>query len=202
MKAGRIVPSEQHDQLFRKYCLPDRRYKRLLSVSFANSPGGEDFAAALIRDAQSIPDADLDTMLAGDWREQLVAYWLIGYARKISYASTVHEHLESGALRHTGKGIFFTLARFCREEDGAALHRFLVDHLHPTSVDSYQPWALGALMLIEKRLSRRDLSADFTKPKGGWEKWSSSKILEDRSAEYWAREVERWVNLANSADRK
>lgn len=193
---------EHNGHLFQHYCSPGKRYLKLLSVNFAREDEkyGENFARALMRDAREISDSDTATLLEGGWRESLVATWFIGYDTKIQYAPLLHRRLDDSNVRYVGKATFFALARFGRLEDALALKRYLDEALADTKFQGYQPWALGALMFVEGRLLRDDLSHYIAMRGGSWDQWAAERTLDSTSADYWQREIASWVNLAESVD--
>ncbi|WP_370747786.1 DUF6000 family protein [Streptomyces sp. MnatMP-M17] len=98
-----------------------------------------------------------------------------------------------------GKGIAFALARFCQLSDAQVLKRYLERALSEPENRGYQPWCLGALLLIEGRLGV-SLSQGLLERNGLWDRWSASGFLESGEPSHWEREVGDWIELAESLD--
>ncbi|MER6091728.1 DUF6000 family protein [Streptomyces bluensis] len=187
--------------LFTRYCLPGNRYKKLLSTSFMRA-GREQalkFGAAMMDDGRQVPVGELEQLLGGDWREALTACWLIGFAQKYEFRVELHRLIEEGDIRHTGKGVAFALARFCQPSDACALKRYLERALSELQNRGNQPWCLGALLFIERRLGVQ-VSQELLAPEGLWDRWSAAGFLESGDPAHWEREVADWIELAESLD--
>ncbi|MFI7293179.1 DUF6000 family protein [Streptomyces sp. NPDC050121] len=187
--------------LFTRYCLPGNRYKKLLSGSFMR--GGREqalqFGAAMMDDGRQVLASDLEQLLGGDWREVLTACWLIGFAQKSEFRADLHRLIEEGDLRHTGKGVAFALTRFRQPSDARALRQYLDGALSELQNRGNQPWCLGALLFIERRLNVR-ISQELLAPGGLWDRWSAAGFLESDDPSHWEREVADWIELAESLD--
>lgn len=194
-----IGPDE--GDLFARYCLPGNRYKKLLSGSFMRA-GREHalrFGAAMLVDGRRASAAELEHLLAGDWREVLTACWLIGFAKRFEFRAELHGRLQAGEVRRIGKGIAFALARFCERSDAQVLRNHLQDTLSDPRDRGDQPWFLGALMSIETRLGMSS-SSDLLVPDGLWDRWSVAGFLESGDPAHWEREVGGWLELAESLE--
>ncbi|MEV0408253.1 DUF6000 family protein [Actinoallomurus sp. NPDC050550] len=156
---------------FGRYALPGNRYKKLLGGNFMQLQQGEreEFGKALACDARSIPSEKLDELFAGDWRERLTAAWLVGFAERIEFRPVIARLILEGE-RFAGKGYSFALARFGEIADAEILDRYLCEYLPHLGHVLAQPWALGALMLIDSKL-HANYSTKFTRPGGLWENW-------------------------------
>ncbi|MEV4433291.1 DUF6000 family protein [Streptomyces sp. NPDC049585] len=187
--------------LFARYCLPGNRYKKLLSGSFmrAGREQALEFGAALMDDGRQASASELEQLLGGDWREALTACWLIGFAQRSEFRDELHRLIGEGGARHTEKGVAFTLARFCQPSDAYALKRYLEHSLSELQNRGNQPWCLGALLHIERRLGVR-LSQDLLASEGLWDRWSAAGFLEAADPSHWEREVAGWIELAESLD--
>ncbi|MFE5828848.1 DUF6000 family protein [Streptomyces sp. NPDC056508] len=187
--------------LFARYCLPGGRYKKLLSVSFMRTDREQEFefARAMMDDSRQASTSDLEQLLRGDWREILTACWLIGYAQRRDFRDELYRLIEEGNVRRTGKGIAFALARFCQPSDMHALRQYLECSLRELQNRGNQPWFLGALLHIERRLGVVT-SEDLLAPEGLWDRWSAAGFLETADPSHWEREVAGWIELAESLD--
>ncbi|MGW5846549.1 DUF6000 family protein [Streptomyces sp. NPDC055254] len=187
--------------LFARYCLPGNRYKKLLSASFMRA-GREQalkFGAAMRDDGRQASVSELEQLLGGDWREALTACWLIGFAQKSEFRDELHRLITEGDARRTGKGVAFALARFCQPSDAYALKQYLERSLSEPQNRGNQPWCLGALLHIERRLGAM-ASKDLLAPEGLWDRWSAAGFLEADDPSHWEREVADWIELAESLD--
>ncbi|MFJ2512021.1 DUF6000 family protein [Streptomyces griseoviridis] len=186
---------------FARYCLPGNRYKKLLSGSFmrAGREQALEFGAALMDDGRQASASELEQLLNGDWREALTACWLIGFAQRSEFRGELHRLIEEGGARRTEKGVAFTLARFHQPSDAYVLKRYLEHNLSQLQNRGNQPWCLGALLHIERRLGAR-ISQDLLAPRGMWDRWSAAGFLEATDPSYWEREVAGWIELAESLD--
>ncbi|MGW8671385.1 DUF6000 family protein [Streptomyces niveus] len=187
--------------LFTRYCLPGNRYKKLLSASFMRADHEQvlEFATAIMGDSRQASTSDLEQLLGGDWREVLTACWLIGFAQRYEFRDELHRLIGEGDARRTGKGIAFALARFCQPSDAYALKQYLERSLGELQNRGNQPWCLGALLHIERRLGAMT-SHDLIVPGGLWDRWSAAGFLEAADPSHWEREVAGWVELAESLD--
>ncbi|WP_200308093.1 DUF6000 family protein [Streptomyces adelaidensis] len=185
--------------LFARYCLPGNRYKKLLSGSFirAGREQALEFGAAMMGDGRQASASELEQLLGGDWREALTACWLIGFALRSEFREELHGLIKEGDARRTGKGVAFALARFCQPSDAYALKRYLQRSLSELQNRGNQPWCLGALLYIERRLGIR-VSQDLLASEGLWDRWSVAGFLETDDPSYWEREVAAWIELAES----
>lgn len=153
----------------------------------------------MLADSREVSNRELKQLLAGDWREALTAFWLIGFAQRSEFRAQIHHRLASGQARHTGKGIVFALSRFCHISDAYALKRHLEGSLEDLASQDYQPWFLGALLFIEKRLEV-NLSEDILSRGGLWDRWSDVGFLESVDPDHWRKEVVGWVEYAERFD--
>ncbi|TPQ18995.1 DUF6000 family protein [Streptomyces sporangiiformans] len=64
-------------------------------------PHAERFARHLIEDAATITDAELEALLAHEWRSRLTAAWLIGVGRRASFRERVVDLLLLPVPRRT-----------------------------------------------------------------------------------------------------
>ncbi|MFJ5174378.1 DUF6000 family protein [Streptomyces griseoviridis] len=187
--------------LFARYCLPGNRYKKLLSGSFMRA--GRDqalvFGRALLDDGRKASASELEQLLGGDWREVLTACWLIGFAQRFEFRDELHRLINEGGASRAEKGVAFSLSRFCQSSDADTLKRYLEHNLSELQNRGNQPWCLGALLHIERRLGAR-ISQDLLAPRGLWDRWSTAGFLEATDPSHWEREVAGWIELAESLD--
>ncbi|MFG3291103.1 DUF6000 family protein [Streptomyces sp. NPDC048179] len=194
--AGDRVPTD-HNGLFRRYCLPGGRYKKLLSGSFMrlDESARRDFGLVMMRDAREISDEALQALFHGDWRECLTASWLAGFARRFVIREEIATRLRNGQERHVGKGLCFSLVRFGDSTDAFTLSSYLERALGEPSLRGVQPWALGALMVLEEQLGMH-LSSRFLGPDGAWSTWVEAGFVENSDASFWEGVVQGWCDFA------
>ncbi|MFJ5096317.1 DUF6000 family protein [Streptomyces sp. NPDC088557] len=195
------MPEADAGDLFARYCLPGGRYKKLLSASFMRTSREQVlvFGRAMAADSRNASTGELRQLLGGDWREALTACWLIGFSRRREFQDDLHRIVSDENIRRTGKGIAFALARFCEPSDASVLRCYLECSLGDPLDRGNQPWFLGALLHVEKRLGVMD-SQDLIAPEGLWQRWSSAGFLESADPFYWEREVDGWIDLAEMLD--
>ncbi|MFE0461334.1 DUF6000 family protein [Kitasatospora sp. NPDC058965] len=192
-----------HDLLFEQYCLPGGRYKKLLSGSFMRLRPDlrTAFGIAMLRDVRGMTDETLATLFDGDWRECLTAAWLAGFGGRIFMRQAISARLAGRRERHVGKGLCFSLARFSAPGDAEVLVDYLTHSLSDLSCRSVQPWALGALMVIEERLGVES-SGQFLGSSGKWEQWAGEDLAGGSDPQYWKDEVLGWCRFASSIEQE
>lgn len=157
--------------VFGRYALPGNRYKKLMGGRFVRMSALErdEFGKALASDARSIPDEKLGQLFSGDWREQLTGAWLAGVAKRIEFRKIIAERIIEGD-RFAGKGHSFSLARFGGPIDADVLSLYLRQYLLRVGRVLAQPWALGALMLLDSQLAT-NRADEFIADDGPWKRW-------------------------------
>ncbi|MFK4110419.1 DUF6000 family protein [Streptomyces sp. NPDC002176] len=187
------------DDLFRRYCLPGNRYKKLLSVRVLTGDREQAlrFGRAMADDGRRASVAELEGLLAGDWREVSTACWLIGFAQRWEFRPELSRRLRAGEAGRAAKGIAFALARSGQAADAEVLAHHLAADLGDPAHRSYQPWLLGALLVVEERLGSM-VSGELLAPGGPWERWAEASTLGSSEPARWAGLVRQWVELAEA----
>ncbi|MFE6973458.1 DUF6000 family protein [Streptomyces sp. NPDC057682] len=125
------------------------------------------FTRHLIDDATTITDAELDALLAFEWRSRLTAAWLIGVDRRERFRARLGDLLLASEVSYSGGAYCFALARFGTHTDAEILTAYL-----PRTDPHYdQPAALGALLHLDAHLGTHH-AARFTEPDGLWAAWA------------------------------
>lgn len=183
--------------VFERYALAGGRYKQLLGGRFMRLPMKERelFGGAMAVDAAAITDQELFKLFAGDWRERLTAAWLAGFSKRLSQRALMAGMINSGELGREAKGCYFAMARFGDVEASRLLLSALQRDLHSTGVQLSQPWALGALIYLDRTL-RIDMSASLLSPNGLWESWSSQFSGTSFDALGIADDIAAWCDFA------
>ncbi|MDI2125725.1 DUF6000 family protein [Yinghuangia seranimata] len=154
-----------------RYYVQDRHIK-LPRCAIGGTPGTEraEFGLALAQDAAAITDADLDTLLAWGWRERAVAAWLVAVDGRTAYRERLGEQLLAGKYAGAGQGHCTALALFGEPADAELLTAYLDHYLAQPKILSDQPWALGALMLLDANHHTERASRYLTEG-GLWDQW-------------------------------
>ncbi|MFJ9819559.1 DUF6000 family protein [Streptomyces sp. NPDC101151] len=157
-------------------------------------PHAERFARHLIDDAATVTDAELEALLAYEWRSRLTAAWLIGVDRREAFREHLGDLLLAGEVCYSGGAYRFALARFGTHADAEILTACLHRYLPRTDLRYDQPAALGALLRLDARLGT-DHATRFTRPDGHWDQWVSALVhLRDHPA-FTPAEQHRWTDL-------
>ncbi|WP_278247212.1 DUF6000 family protein [Thermostaphylospora chromogena] len=174
MHPNRRATGDGRDDVFHRYCLPGGRYRKLIGGNFMWNMGREDrasFGRAMALDSRTITDDEVRRLLGGDWRERLTGAWLTGFDRRREFQETISKLLLERREPYAGKGYCFALARFGTERDAATLRSYLKKYLADLDLRSDQPWAMGALLVLDERLGS-DRAGEFLNEDGLWERWA------------------------------
>lgn len=187
--------------VFGRYALPGRRYKRLMSGTFLDLPPAERaaFGKSLAMDAWDISDAELDELFEGDWRERLTGAWLAAVGLRVGFRDLIASRLIAGE-RYTGKAYAFALASFGEPVDAEALAVYLRQSLPLLELRSDQPWALGALMVLDMNL-RTDYASEFIGGDGVWERWVRAGVAATFTAGEMKETLLSWCVFADDCRR-
>jgi hypothetical protein len=79
--------------------------------------------------------------------------------------------LLASELVYSGQGYCFALASFGTPQDAGLLSEYLDRYLPQTELRYDQPWALGALLHIDRKLGTRH-AARFMTDDGLWQRWA------------------------------
>jgi hypothetical protein len=157
-------------------------------------PHAKRFARHLIDDAATITDAELEALLAYEWRSRLTAAWLIGVDRRESFRERIGDLLLASEVCYAGGAYCFALARFGKHADAEILTAYLDRYLPRTDLRYDQPAALGALLHLDAHLGTHNATR-FTEPDGPWDQWVNALAhLRDRP-DYTPAEQRRWTDL-------
>lgn len=157
-------------------------------------PYAESFARHLIDDAATITDAELEALLAYEWRSRLTAAWLIGVGRRTPFRERIGDLLLASEVCYSGGGYCFALARLGTHADAEILTAYLDRYLPRTDLRYDQPEALGALLRLDAHLGTHHADR-FTQPDGLWEQWVNALVhLQDHPG-YTPAKQRRWTDL-------
>jgi hypothetical protein len=198
MNADDVEASAGRADVFGKYALAGRRYKRLLGGNFMRMPHLErdEFGRGLARDSKGISRDELRELFEGDWRERLAGAWLAGFGLRIEMRETIYRLLLQRDERHAGKGYCFALARFGSAGDAQVISEYLRQYLEQLDLRADQPWAVGALMVLDENLGTA-YSAEFLQDGGAWDSWVKAGESATFTASQMMGEVQSWCSFAS-----
>ncbi|MGW4230538.1 DUF6000 family protein [Streptomyces sp. NPDC004980] len=157
-------------------------------------PHAERFARHLIDDAATITDAELEALLAYEWRSRLTAAWLIGVGRRTSFRERIGDLLLASEVCYSGGGYCFALARLGTHADAEILTAYLDHYLPRTDLRYDQPAALGALLRLDAHLGTNHADR-FTESDGLWNQWVNALGHLRDDPGYTPTELRRWTDL-------
>ncbi|WP_308190575.1 DUF6000 family protein [Streptomyces sp. HPF1205] len=156
-------------QVIRRYVTAGRRYLKLGGGLLARDGRERSrFARNLGEDAGRITPRELDILLDGGWRERKTAAWLIAVAGRSGFRDRLGELLLASEGPYAGMAYCVALATFGTSADAGLLAAYLDRYLARFDLDYDQGPAIGALLLIDARLSA-DNAARFLTPGGPWQ---------------------------------
>lgn len=182
-----------------RYVTPGRRYLKLLHgnvLHMTNHTERVGFEHALAADARQITDDDLKQLLAYEWRAQLTAAWLAGFARRHSHRDRIGELLLASQLCYAGQGFCFALARFGTRQDAQLLVDYLDRYLPRLDLFYDQPWAMGALLHLDARLGT-DHANRFLGQGGAWQRWTGATATQHADPASQRHRVDELCSFAN-----
>ncbi|GGQ13820.1 hypothetical protein GCM10010215_43480 [Streptomyces virginiae] len=106
-------------------------------------PHAKRFARHLIDDAATITDAELEALLAYEWRSRLTAAWLIGVDRRESFRKRIGDLLMASEVCYSGGAYCFALARFGTHADAEILTTYLDRYLPAPTCTTTSPTHLA-----------------------------------------------------------
>lgn len=164
---------------------PAEQHRRYLVLQHGGAlrltePYRTPFMRELAEDAAQISDDELHKLLSVEYRGRLTAAWLIGLRRHRQFRQRLAELLLTSEFVFAGQGYCFALARFGEHADAAILVSYLETYLPRLDCYYDQPWAIGALAYLDKRLGT-NRAASYLGPGGMWER-SATRDL--RPTEY------------------
>ncbi|MFC9388135.1 DUF6000 family protein [Streptomyces venezuelae] len=159
-----------------------------------DQPPRHRFARLVTEDAAAITDAELDALLAYEWRSRFTAAWLIGVDRRASFRDRIGELLLAGEVCFAGAGYAFALARLGTRADAELLAAYLDRYLPRTELRYDQAPVLGALLRLDAGLGT-SYAERFTAPGGLWDEWVDA-LPHLHGDPYWTPEAQRhWTDL-------
>ncbi|MFD8666597.1 DUF6000 family protein [Streptomyces microflavus] len=157
--------------LYRRYCLPARRYLKLGGAVLRMSPEErEPFVHALAADARAVTDAELSILFEGSWRERRTAAWLAAVSRRDHFREHLGELLLESEVCCAGGAYCVALASFGTARDADLLAAYLDRYLHRPDLAYDQPTAMGALAYTDSVL-HSDRAGRFLREGGLWGQW-------------------------------
>ncbi|MGW4890503.1 DUF6000 family protein [Streptomyces murinus] len=132
--------------LYRRYCLPARRYLKLGgAVLRMTREEYEPFVHALAADARAVTDAELTILFEGSWRERRTAAWLAAVSRRDRFRERLGALLLESEVCCAGGAYCAALASFGTARDADLLAAYLDRYLHRPDLAYDQSTAMGAL---------------------------------------------------------
>ncbi|MFE1556135.1 DUF6000 family protein [Streptomyces sp. NPDC058734] len=157
--------------LYRRYCLPGRRYLKLGgAVLRLPREEYEPFVHALAADAKAVSDAELTILFEGSWRERRTAAWLIAVSRRDHFREHLGALLLESEVCFAGAAYCVALASFGTTRDADLLAAYLDRYLRRPDLAYDQPTAMGALAYTDSVL-HGDQAGHFLQEGGLWPKW-------------------------------
>lgn len=157
--------------LFRRYCLPERRYLKLGGAVLRMSRDEyEPFVHALAADAKAVSDAELTILLEGSWRERRTAAWLAAVSRRDQFRERLGALLLESEVCCAGEAYCVALASFGTARDADLLATYLDRYLRRPDLAYDQPAAMGALAYTESVL-HGDRASRLLQEGGLWPRW-------------------------------
>ncbi|WP_433890508.1 DUF6000 family protein [Streptomyces sp. CA-111067] len=157
--------------LYRRYCLPARRYLKLGgAVLRMPREEYEPFVHALAADADAVSDAELTTLLEGSWRERRTAAWLAAVSRRDHFRERLGTLLLESEVCYAGGAYCAALASFGTARDADLLATYLDRYLRRPDLAYDQPTAMGALAYTGSVL-HDDRAGRFLQDGGLWRQW-------------------------------
>lgn len=157
--------------LYRRYCLPGRRYMKLGGVVLRMSREEyEPFVQHLAADARVVTDAELTILFEGSWRERRTAAWLAAVSRRDHFRELLGALLLESEVCCTGGAYCVALASFGTAGDADLLAAYLDRYLRRPDLAYDQPTAMGALAYTESVL-HGDRASHLLQEGGLWRQW-------------------------------
>ncbi|MEV8340523.1 DUF6000 family protein [Streptomyces niveus] len=157
--------------LYRRYCLPARRYLKLGGAVLRMSREEyEPFIHALAADARAVTDADLTILFEGSWRERRTAAWLAAVSGRDHFRERLGALLLESEVCYAGGAYCVALASFGTAEDADLLAAYLDRYLRLPDLAYDQPTAMGALAYTDS-VVHSDRAGHFLQEGGLWRQW-------------------------------
>jgi hypothetical protein len=157
-----------------RYVRPDSRYLALHGAHFLRFDDDDrnKFVRALRADAGQVSLRELTVLLEGEYRARLTAGFLAGIGRRTRLRDLIGANLLASEFAYAGQGYCFALASFGTPADAALLAGYLDRYLPQPDLRYDQPWAIGALLHLDRRLGRTDAER-FLAEGGLWQTWNA-----------------------------
>ncbi|MFE6848837.1 DUF6000 family protein [Streptomyces sp. NPDC057686] len=157
--------------LYRRYCLPERRYLKLGgAVLHMSREKYEPFVRALAADAKAVSDAELAILFEGSWREPRTAAWLAAVSRRDHFREWLGALLLESEVCCAGGAYCVALASLGTARDADLLAAYLDRYLRRPDLAYDQPTAMGALAYTDSVL-HGNRARDFLQEGGLWAQW-------------------------------
>lgn len=157
--------------LYRRYCLPARRYLKLGGAVLRMSREEyEPFVQHLAADARVVTDAELTILFEGSWRERRTAAWLAAVSRRDHFRERLGALLLESEVCCAGGAYCVALASFGTARDADLLAAYLDRYLRRPDLAYDQPTAMGALAYTESVL-HGDRAGHLLQEGGLWRQW-------------------------------
>jgi hypothetical protein len=157
--------------LYRRYCLPGRRYLKLGgAVVHMPREEYEPFTRALAADAKTVTDAELTVLFEGSWRERRTAAWLAAVSRRGHFRELIGALLLESELCCAGRAYCVALASLGTPRDAELLTAYLDRYLRRPDLALDQPTAMGALAYTDSVL-HSDRAGLLLQEGGLWRRW-------------------------------
>ncbi|MEU6215307.1 DUF6000 family protein [Streptomyces sp. NPDC047023] len=157
--------------LYRRYCLPGRRYLKLGgAVLRMPREEYEPFVLHLATDARVVSDAELTILFAGSWRERRTAAWLAAVSRRDHFRELLGALLLESEVCCAGGAYCVALASFGTARDADLLAAYLDRYLRRPDLAYDQPTAMGAMAYTESVL-HGDRASHLLQEGGLWRQW-------------------------------
>jgi hypothetical protein len=157
--------------LYRRYCLPARRYLKLGGAVLHMPPEEyEPFVHALAADAKAVTDVELTILFEGSWRERRTAAWLAAVSRRDHFRARLGALLLESEVCCAGRAYCAALASFGTAGDADLLAAYLDRYLRRPDLVYDQPTAMGALAYTDS-VSHSDRAGRFLQEGGLWQQW-------------------------------
>lgn len=157
-----------------RYVLPGHRYMALHGAHFlrSNEDDRNKFVQSLSTAAGQITLRELTVLLEGEYRARLTAAFLAGVGRRTRLRDLIGANLLASEFVFAGQGYCFALASFGTPADAALLVSYLDRYLPQPDLRYDQPWAIGALLHLDRRLGTMDAER-FLAEGGLWQTWAA-----------------------------
>ncbi|MFE4638802.1 DUF6000 family protein [Streptomyces sp. NPDC056773] len=157
--------------LYRRYCLPGRRYLKLGGAVLRMSREEyEPFVQHLAADARAVADAELTILFEGSWRERRTAAWLAAVSRRDHFRELLGALLLDSEVCCAGGAYCVALASFGTARDADLLAAYLDRYLRLPDLAYDQPAAMGALAYTES-VQHGDRASNLLQEGGLWRQW-------------------------------